>query len=172
MRSNMIQKHRFIWLLAFFCICSTAAADLKIGYVNVPMVLDQAPQAERAKRALEDEFAPRDKLLVSQSKEVKTLEEQLSRDGAIMSESERSKLERDIISKKRDIRRSQEEFREDFNMRRNEELGKLQKEIFEAIRSLAKEENYDLLLTDGVVHASEAIDVTKKIQQKLKDRYK
>ena len=52
-------------------------------------------------------------------------------------------------------------------MRRNEELGKLQRRIIEAIRALAKEDKYDLLLTDGVIYASEKIDVTQQVQKKL-----
>jgi outer membrane protein len=63
--------------------------------------------------------------------------------------------------------RAQQEFSEDFNMRRNEELGNLQKRIVEAVRALAKEESFDLLLTDGVIYADDKIDVTSRVQQKL-----
>jgi outer membrane protein len=71
------------------------------------------------------------------------------------------------LNKKRDAKRAQQEFSEDFNVRRNEELGKLQSKIVEVIRSIAKEQNFDLLLTDGVIYASEQIDVTAQVQQKL-----
>ena len=143
------------------------SAEIKIGFVNVARVLQQAPQAEAAKKRLEKEFAPRDKRLVAMQKEVKKLQEKLSRDAAVMSDAERRKLEREIISKQRDLKRAQEEFREDFNLRRNEELGKLQRQVFEAIKSLAKDEGYDLLLTDGVVYASDKVDVTEKVQKRL-----
>jgi len=46
-------------------------------------------------------------------------------------------------------------------------LGKLQRRIVEAIREIAKDQNFDLLLTDGVIYASEKIDVTSQVQQKL-----
>jgi len=146
---------------------AVTAAEIKIGFVNVAQVLQQAPQAAEAKKRLEKEFAPRDKRLVAQQKELKKLEEKLARDAAVMSDAERRKLERDILSKQREVKRAQEEFREDFNLRRNEELGKLQRKIFEAIKALAKEEQYDLLLTDGVVYASDKVDVTAKVQKKL-----
>ena len=104
---------------------------------------------------------------MSQGKEIKKLEEKLSRDAAVMSESERRRLEKDIIAKKRDAKRSQQEFKEDFNMRRNEELTKLQRRIMEAIKALAKDEKFDLLLTDGVIFASQQVDVTNQVQEKL-----
>jgi outer membrane protein len=146
---------------------ATMAADLKIGFVNVPKLLEKAPQAEKAKKELEREFSPRDKRLVAEQKEIKQLEEKLAKDGAVMSDGERQKLEKEVLNRKREGKRLQDEFREDFNIRRNEELGKLQREVFEAIQALAKEEGFDLLLTDGVVFASEQIDVTEKVSKKL-----
>ena len=148
------------------------AADLKIGFVNVARLLEKAPQAERAKKELEREFSPRDKKLVAEQKEIKSMEERLSKDAAIMSESERDKLDKDILSRKREAKRTQDEFREDFNLRRNEELTQLQKEIFEAIQTLAKDEGFDLLLTDGVVYANDTIDVTSKVESKLESGFK
>ena len=154
-------------LLGLLLVVGVQAAELKIGFVNVPRVLEKAPQAETAKKDLEREFSPRDKRLVAGQKAIKALEEKLTRDAAVMSNAEMRKLEKSIISKKREARRAQDEFREDFNMRRNEELGKLQKGIFEAIRAIAKEERFDLLLTDGVVYASDQIDITAKVQTRL-----
>lgn len=158
---------KFALFLGLLLTASVSAADLKIGFVNIPAVLEKAPQAEKAKKRLEQEFSPRDRQLVAQQKEIQTKEERMSRDGAVMGDSERANLEKDILNKKRDAKRSQQEFTEDFNARRNEELGKLQRRIVEAIRTIAKEQDFDLLLTDGVIYASEQIDVTAQVQQKL-----
>lgn len=153
--------------IGLLMLSNACLAELKIGFVDVTRVLESAPQAEKAKKRLEQEFSPRDKLLVSQQKEIKKLEERLTRDRAVLSEAEGRKLERDLVSKKREAQRAQQEFSEDFNMRRNEELGKLQKRILEAIKDLAKEEDFDLLLTSGVIFANEQIDVTRQVQEKL-----
>lgn len=164
---DLMMKKRVSLFLTLLLVANVSYAELKIGFVNVAKVLEKAPQAEKAKKRLEQEFSPRDKHLVSQGKEIKKLEEKLSRDASVMGESERRKLERDIIAKKREAKRSQQEFSEDFNMRRNEELGKLQRRIIEAIRALAKDEKFDLLLTEGVIFANPQIDVTEQVQKKL-----
>jgi outer membrane protein len=160
-------KTKIALFLGLLVIANASYADLKIGFVNIPAVLEKAPQAEKAKKRLEEKFSPRDKQLVAQQKEIQTLEEKMSRDSAVISDTERSNLERDILNKKRDAKRSQQEFSEDFNASRNEELGKLQRRIIEAIREIAKDQKFDLLLTDGVIYASEQIDVTAQVQQKL-----
>jgi outer membrane protein len=144
------------------------AADYKIGYVQAVRVLEAAPQAEAAKKKLETEFAGRDKQLLNDQKALKTLEDRLGKDAAIMSETERQRLERDIMSKRRDLKRNSDEFREDVNFRRNEEFGKIQRQIVEAIRALADEQKYDVVLGEGVIYASKAVDITDLVIEKLK----
>ncbi|MGJ0491376.1 OmpH family outer membrane protein [Methylobacter sp.] len=160
-------KTKIALFLGLLLTANVSFADLKVGFVNIPAVLEKAPQAEKAKKRLEKEFSPRDKQLVAQQKEIQSLEEKMARDSSVMGESERRNLEKDILNKKRDAKRAQQEFSEDFNLRRNDELGKLQRRIVEAIREIAKDQNFDLLLTDGVIYASEQIDVTSQVQEKL-----
>lgn len=151
---------------------STASAeDYKLGAVNAIRVLEQSPQAEAAKKKIEQEFAGRDRELVAEQKKMKEMEDRLNKDGAIMSESERRSLEREIISKKRDLRRSQEEFREDLNFRRNEEFAKIQKEIVETIQEVAKENGYDIVLSEGVIFASKKADMSSLVIDKLKAKH-
>jgi outer membrane protein len=147
------------------------AAELKIGFVNAAAVLEKAPQADLARQNLEKEFSPRDKAIIKAQKTMRKLEEKLSRDGAIMSESERRKLERDIIAQKRDMKRTQDEFREDLNIRRNEAFEQLRRRVFEVINTIAKSEKYDLVLTDGVVFAGKDIDITTKVVGRLNEEF-
>lgn len=164
---------KFISKLFFFTILVTltqasVAETYKIGAVDALRVLEQSPQADAARKMIEKEFAPRDKKLVAEQKKIRDLEEKLNKDGAIMSEQERTKLERDIINAKRDLKRSQDEFREDLNFRRNEEFAKIQKKIAQSVQDIAKEENFDLILDAGVVFASSKVNITDLIIEKLK----
>lgn len=157
-----------LFLTAF---SATAADAPRIAFVNTPQVLEQAPQAEAVRNILQAEFAPRDGKLVAEQKKVKDMEDKLARDGAVMSEEKRRKLERDILSQKREIKRSRDEFTEDFNIRRNEELARMQREIALSIVSLAKDKGYDLILENGVIYASDRVDITKEVISRLKQDY-
>lgn len=154
-------------------ICSSAyAEDYKLGAVNAIRVLEQSPQADAARAIIEKEFAPRGKELDAAQKVIKELEDRLAKDAEIMSEPERDKLERDIISKKRDLKRTQDEFRDDFNFRRNEEFAKIQKQIVEAIQKVAKDNNYDVVLSEGIIYASPKADISDLIIEYLKNQGK
>jgi outer membrane protein len=166
---NRLDRLFFVILLLTFLPCTAGvAADYKIGVVNAPRVLEAAPQAEAARKKLEKEFATRDRDLVAAQKELKGLEDRFTKDGAIMSESERSRLERDIINKRRELKRETTEFQEDVNFRRNEEMAKIQNQIADAIVDLSKEQGFDIVLGTGVVFASEKVDVTDAVIERLK----
>ncbi len=166
---NRPSAGRRLLLLSFslFLSFNALAQEIKIGFVNSARVLQEAPQAERARVKLQTEFEPRDKKIVVMQKALKKLEDEMNRDSAVMSETVRKKKERKLLTMKRDIKRTQEEFNEDLNLRRNEELNNLQQKVYEAIVSLAKEEHYDVILGDSVMFASKRVDITDKIIKRL-----
>lgn len=156
----------------FSYINNAAATEAKIGFVDTARVLKQAPQAEQARKKLESEFAPRDKKVIEMQKQLKDMEDELSKNNSVMSELIRKKKEREIISQKRDIKRAKEEFNEDLNIRRNEELSKLQKLVYETIVSIAREKNYDIILGDNVLYASKSVDMTDSVLDRLRQNFK
>lgn len=165
---------RFLLVLCgvvFALIGNSWAGDIRIGYVNVAKLFEKAPQAERVRRDLEREFGARKKRLETEQKDIKQMEERLSRDAEVMSESERAKSEKDLINKKREAKRLQDELLEDINLRRVEESSRFQREISEAIQSLAKEDGFELVLYEGVAYASETLDITDKVQKRLQDSF-
>ena len=167
-----IFKQLMVALAAFAVLTGPAMAESKVGVVNTVQLMEEAPQAKAAQSNIETEFAPREQELVSLQNSIRKLEEKLSRDGAVMSEKESSKLERDILSKRRDLKRSQDEFRDDLNIRKNEVLSKLQRQMYEATVALAKEKKYDVILGQGVVYSSKNVDVTDMVLEKLKAQFK
>ncbi len=155
--------------MGLFCLMSgLALAEVKIGFVNPIKVLESAPQAASARAQLEKDFQPRKDEIIAAQKKVQKMEQDLLRDQDTMSESARQSLERDIISQKRDLRRVQEEYREDLNLRRNEELAQLQREISKVIQQVAEEGKYDLIVGEAVIYASDTIDITSKVLDRLK----
>jgi outer membrane protein len=159
-------------LVAVMFTAQAASAEVKVGFVNVAKVLELAPQAEAARTRIEKEFAPRDRELLQQQKDVRSLEDRLVKNAAVLSEAERQRKETDIRASKRELRRTQDEFREDLNLRRSQELSKLQQTVTEVIQTLAKTEKYDLIVSDGVIFAGKRVDITDRILERLRANFK
>ncbi len=134
----------------------------RIGYVNFPRIVDQAPQTEQLMTKLRDEFAPRQRELVAMQTALQEKQETYQTDSAVMGESERVALEREIRDETRDLQRANTELQEDFNIRQNEELAVLQRTLVQQVQEYVRNEGYDLVVTD-VVYVSGALDITEDV---------
>jgi len=163
---NKIFKSLVMAGLVTFAV-SAQSADLKVGYVQVDKILQEAPQTAESGKKLEREFSPRSQELDRMAKQIKDLEATLDKEGLTISEAERRNKERDVQNIKIEFQRKQRELREDINLRKNEELGSLQDRVNKAVQSVSEAEGYDLVVYSGVAYASKKIDITDKVLKTL-----
>jgi len=167
------KTNRFVGLTGLACLLlfsGSAFADAKIGVVNVARLLEESPQAQGAMQALQDEFAPRLRQIVAKQNDIQAKEEVLRRDGAVMSEEERRNAERDLRELQRELQRNQQEYLEDLNLRRNEELGRLQRSLLQEVQTYARQAKYDLVVGEGVLFASDSLNITDEVLSALSSR--
>jgi len=145
-----------------FSPLAAVSADLKIGVVIVPRLLQESPQARAAMGALQDEFAPRQRELVAMDNEFNEKQASFERDMEVMGAEERRNAERDLQNEGRAFQRRQQEFAEDLDRRRNEVLGGMQQELGAEIEKFAKSAGYDLIVSDAV-YFSEGLDITDEV---------
>jgi len=143
---------------------------LRIGVVNVPRLLEQAPQAQASMGALQEEFAPRQRDIVAIQRSLQEKQQTYDRDGQVMGEAERLNLEREIRDDQRDLEREQNDYLEDLNIRRNEELGTLQRSLLQQVQIFARDTGYDLVVAD-VLYYSTAIDITDDVLRGLQESF-
>jgi outer membrane protein len=158
-----------LFILASVFLGSVNAADFKIGYVDGAVLLDQSPMTKALVAKLEKEFLPRKNKLVAQNNQFTKLVEKKQKDGAVMSESELLRLEKDIRKRGRELTNDKDAFNEDIALKRNQELLKIRKEIAELIVEVAKENNYDIILEKpSVIYASDRANITNLVLKKMK----
>jgi outer membrane protein len=140
-----------------------ASAEIKIGVVNFQKLLEEAPQTKTAMQALENEFAPRRRELLTMQNDLKSRDEKLQREGAVMAEADRVKTEKALRDEQREFSRKAGEFQDDASARRNEEIGKVQRYLVQEIQGYANTNGFDLVLGDGVFFAKPTFDVTANV---------
>ncbi len=164
--TNMIRQSIPCALLlgaALVAAPAVANAEIKLGYVNTGRLLEESPQARAAQQALEGEFLPRQRELASQQKALQEKADKLKRDAAVMSEAERTKAEREVRDGETNLSRRFNELQEDANLRRNEEFGKVQRALLQEVQAYARANGYQLIISDGVLFAAEAVDITPQM---------
>ncbi len=158
-----------LFILTSVFLGSVNAADFKIGYVDGAVLLDQSPMTKALVAKLEKEFLPRKNKLVAQNNQLSKLVEKKQKDGAVMSESELLRLEKDIRKRGRELTNDKDAFNEDIALKRNQELLKIRKQIAELIVEVAKENNYDIILEKpSVIYASDRANITNLVLKKMK----
>jgi outer membrane protein len=143
-------------------------ADSKIGFVNSQKILNDAPQAARAKKKIEKDFEKRDQDLQRIAKQLQGMQENLDKNAVTMAESERRNKEREFGDLNRDFQRKQREFREDLSQRQNEEMAAIFERVNKIIKQIAEAEKYDIIFQEAV-YANPRIDITEKVIKALGD---
>ncbi|NEX20354.1 OmpH family outer membrane protein [Thiorhodococcus mannitoliphagus] len=156
-------------LSGVLALTQVEAGDYRIAVVDPNRVVEQSPQYEAARDALQTEIEDRERELRVQQEQIAALQRQLEKDGPLMSESEIQRLQNDIRSRTRRVKYARDEFQEDFALRQNELRTKLGRQVQEVVVELAKEQNIDLIISDGLVYSNPRIDISDLVIERLKE---
>lgn len=155
-------------LLASYLPTSVLADNLKIAVIDMRTIMSNAPQAKAAMEKLKKEFKAREEQIVAADKSLKEKAEKLQRNSAVMSESEKAKLEKEVVASQRDFQRLQAEFREDASVRQQEEMKKIVDKINIAVKDIAAKDKYDLILHSEVApFVAKQLDITDKVMKAI-----
>jgi outer membrane protein len=167
--NRLISSKMAMWAIAAGAalVAVPAFAEPKIGVVDATRLLEESPQGKAMGDAMRAEFAPRQRTLQAQEQALKAKQEKLQKDGATMSEDQRQRAEKELRDGSRDLQRATQEFQDDVSARRNEELSRLQRTVIEEVRSYAKAQGYDLVISDGVIYSTQQYDITPGVLSAL-----
>jgi outer membrane protein len=159
-----------ILLLLFMIVATPATAQqLRIGYVDMKQVLDNAPQVLAGREKLDLEFRPRNETIEFQDRQVQTMDDRLQMGN--LSEDARIRLDRELREMRRNVNRQREDLRDELSFRRTEEVQKLEDQINQAVEEIARNNGYDLILSSPVVYADPSLDITQLILDQLRLEY-
>lgn len=149
--------------LVFAFAMPAFAQDTKIGVVSLQAIVERAPQTKTVMDALREEFAPREREIVAKQKEIEDLQAKVQKDLAVMGETERRNAEKNLRDLGREFERMRTEYQEDSNLRQNEEFGVLQRSVLKEVQDYAQAQGYDLIVGDGVLYVSSAVNITEDV---------
>ncbi|MBT0724352.1 molecular chaperone Skp [Rosenbergiella sp. S61] len=148
---------------------SAAQAADKIAVVNVSNIFQQLPQRATVAKQLENEFKGRATDLQAQERAIQAQMQNLQRNGSTMKASERSSLEKDIMAKRQTFENKAQTFEQDNRRRQMEERNKILSSIQTAVKKVADDEGYDVVLdTNSVAYAANSKDITADVLKQVK----
>jgi outer membrane protein len=156
-------------MLFMFVAAPVTAQQLRVGYVDMKQVLDNAPQVIAGREKLDLEFRPRNETIEFQERQVQAMDDRLQMGN--QTEDARIRLDRELREMRRNVNRQKEDLRDELSFRRTEEVQKLEDQINEAVQEIARNNGYDLILSSPVVYADPSLDITHLILDQLRLEY-
>lgn len=141
-------------------------AAVKIGFINTERVLKDSSVAKAAQQKLQQEFSRRDKDLQDMAAKIKSANDNLQKNGPVMSDADRIKAQQNLVDMNREFQRKQQEFGEDLNARRNEALASVLDKANKVVRDIAQKDHYDIIFQDAV-YVNPRLDITDKVIKAL-----
>lgn len=144
-----------------------AQGELRVGYVDMKRILDNAPHVVAGREQIDREFRPRNEALLADEARLERMESRYM-DAADATPEQRLEMEREIRNLRRSIDRRREDLSEEIHFRMNAERKAIEEEIEIAVRTVARQGGYDLVLSSPVAYASDSIDITNEILEFLR----
>ncbi|WP_432280111.1 OmpH family outer membrane protein [Shewanella aestuarii] len=159
--------NRALVTLAFLAVPMMAQAE-KIAVVDMGEVFEQLPQREQISQSLKTEFGDRVAEVQKMQDEMRSLVEKQQRDGALMSETQKTDMVRKMESLKAEFQLKGKALDEDMRRRQGEEQNKLLVQVQKIINDIAAKEKYDIVLQRGaVIFVKPEADISGKVVEAL-----
>lgn len=165
-----MQLRQFLLLpvLAAQCFLGVAAAQSKVGIININAAIASTKDGQTAISALEGKFAPTKKDLEKKQQGIQQLQAQLQKGGTVLSDDQKRKLMTDIDVQTKSYNRDLEDASQELEQEQQKIFQNLGQKMLAIIDKYAKEKGYTLILDVSsqqtpVLYAASEVDITKDV---------
>lgn len=142
------------------------AEDLKIGTVNFQQALNQVEQGKRAKASLQSEFDAKQKKLAAQQDELKRIQEEVQKQGSVLSQETLAQKQKDFQTKLMDMQKNMAGYRDELMAKEAKMTSQILQNMKTLVSEVAQKDGYTLVVEtsqDAVLYAKSKDDLTQKM---------
>jgi outer membrane protein len=148
---------------------STAApTSEKIGVVSIQQAIAATGEGKQAIDQLQRKYEPKKRQLQRDEDAINTLQDQLQKQSATLSDEERARLTRELEEKQRLLKREQKDDQVDFQADQQETLNRIGQKMIRIINDYASKNGFGLVIDPiqvqmPVYYVAKGIDITDSI---------
>lgn len=166
MKTNIIKVMAAVGLVS---ACSVSFADLKVGIVNVQQVFMQAAQGQSTVDQMKQELAPQVSKLNAEQAALNTAVNNFNRNVSTLSASAQAAQQKALTAQQNQFQEDVSNFHKITDQKQQQAAAAFQSSLVNAISVIAKQGQYDMILTDQTVpYYKEALDVTPQVTALMK----
>jgi outer membrane protein len=145
-----------------------AAEGLKLAFIDAQKVLDNTKAGKRAKETMEQFRDSRQKIIDLEESEIKRLQDDLARQGAVLSPEARRTKEETLQRRFMDYQKKVGELTKELQDKKKDVLEEFNKGLEEVVKRIAEKNGYTLVFdrnAEGgvLVYAQQSLDITDEV---------
>ena len=167
----MQKIHRVLLILVMALaglLSTTAWAEVKISFVDVQRAIAGSEQAKAYIQQIQDETKTEQDRIRDIQTDATALLERLQKDGEVMSDSEKRKLQQQISDKNDEYQYLGQKLQKQFETRQQELFVGIDQKVQKAIEEMVLSDDYDVIFRrEAAVYVGPLYDITRKLTEKL-----
>lgn len=149
-----------------------AAADVKLGYVDLQRALNEVEEGAAAKKALKKEFDEKQKQLDGKQNELKAIKEELDARGSMMKPEVKQEKLADLQKRLMETQQLYVSLQQELSKREADATGEIFKKMGVIMNTMGEGEGYTLIVEkSAVLYAKGALDLTNELIRRYNDAY-
>ena len=156
----MLIRNIFI-VIGLFISANALAA--KVAVLEVQKIFAESKQAKAYQQALEKEFAPRQQVLQGKQAQLQLEARNYEKNRLIWSDNEAKKKENEIIRLRQEYQQYGQELQQELKQAQQKNIRSIESMIEEIVEDIAKKENYDLVLFQGIAYHKKSLNITDRV---------
>ncbi|PIT99883.1 MAG: hypothetical protein COT74_08695 [Bdellovibrionales bacterium CG10_big_fil_rev_8_21_14_0_10_45_34] len=156
--------------VGFSSAATTAAADAKIGYVDLQKAIQSTKAGKVARTSLEKEYESKKKKLQEREKEITKLRDDLEKNAMLLKDDARIEKQKNLQQKMLDYQKLVQQSQQDMSEQEKNLTQPILEKLRKVMDGMAKEGDYTLILEkseQSVLWAKKDIDLTDELIKKF-----
>lgn len=173
---NRVARLFTILTLAFamgFAGVATAAAEVKIGYVDLYRALENVEEGQRIRRQLEREFQRRQTQLDEKQQEVMQLHQELERQGMMLSDEARQQKAMELQEKMGELQQLYLTLQQELAQQEAQAMRGVFEQMRTIVEAIGREGNYTIILErteTSILYSVDGLDLTDQLIRRFNAR--
>ena len=164
----------FSLVLVLGAASAVRAEDVKIGGVNFQQALNEVEQGKRAKASLKSEFDAKQKKLALQQDDLKRLQDEAQKQGAVLSKDAMAAKQKEFYDKLTELQKNMETYRGELVAKEAKMTNQILQNLKTITAEVGQKEGYTMIVEtsqDAVLYAKTKDDLTQRLVGMYNQRF-
>jgi len=154
--------------LTFLGAAPAALAEVKLAVVDVQSAILNSESAKKISAQISGEFTREQESIKKLQTDAAVLLERMQKDGEVMSEAEKRKVQQQIESINNDFVYERQKLQRSIEERQKELFAGIDQRVQSAINEIVLSDDYDIILPrQAALYVGDLYDITRKVTEKL-----